>query len=706
MRDYRYRAFISYSHADQWWGHWLHRRLESYRVPRKLVGKDTAEEPVPARLTPIFRDRDDLPAGADLTEEVQSALRDSRFLVVICSPDSARSKWVNQEILHFKRLHGEGRILAAIIGGEPFAEDKPGQDLQECFPLALRYRLDADGELGRERTEPIAADFRPGGDGRKYGRSKIAAGLLGLKLDDLVRREVQRRNARMTALAAGSLAVAAVMGVLAYATLLARNDAQRQRAEAVQARGDAEGLIEFMLTDLREKLDAVGRLDALEVVGQRALSYYEARDVNASEADALGRRARTQMLIGEVDNLRGDLDAALRAYREAETTTHEQLERDPDNTQRIFDHAQSVFWVGYIAWQRGDLAEAARHMREYREHAERLVQLEPERTEWRVELGYAVSSLGAVEFEQRRWSEALELFEQSRAVNEANVARDPVDAQARLDLGQDYSYIGETLSVLGRYDEAAASFETEIALYDALTAAGAHELAASRREWAQIFLARMELDRGRLDPARARFARLAAALQDRRILRDGDTRLSEALAVVLTEWSQAEAAAGDLARARDLAAAAGDVTRELAAKDLGNLLWQAYRAHALAVSARLGPATPGAEPEIEAQRARVLELAQRSPQATFIVLAAADLELLAGDRAVAPDAAATHWRRGLELLATDPALRTPDEQCVALALHLRLGQEKEAREVAAILDGMGYRHPDYLGLRAALAAEP
>ena len=706
MRDYRYRAFISYSHADERWGSWLHRRLESYRVPRKLVGKDTAEGQVPARLTPIFRDRDDLPAGADLSNEVQSALRDSRFLLVICSPESARSNWVNQEILHFKRLHGEGRILAAIIGGEPFAEDKPGQDLQECFPLALRYCLDAGGELGSERTEPIAADFRPGGDGRKYGHSKIAAGLLGLRLDDLVRREVQRRNARMTALAAGSLAIAAAMGMLAYATLLARDEAQRQRAEAVQARGDAEGLIEFMLTDLREKLDAVGRLDALEVVGQRALSYYEARDVNDSEADALGRRARTQMLIGEVDNLRGDLDAALRAYREAEATTHEQLERDPHNTQRIFDHSQSVFWVGYIAWQRGDLAEAARHMREYREHAEQLVQLEPERMEWRVELGYALGSLGAVVFEQRRWPEALELFEKSRAINSANVALDPGDAQARLDLGQDYSYIGETLSVLGRYEEARASFENEIALYDELTASGVHELATSRREWAQIFLARMELDHGQLDSARVRYAGLAAALQGRLALREGDTRLREAQAVVLTGLSRAEAAAGNLAQARELAAAAEEVTRELAAKDVDNLLWQAYRAHALAAIARLLPAAPGMEPEIEAQRGRVLELARRSPQSTFIALAAADLELLAGDRAAAPGAAATHWRRGLELLAADPTLRTPDEHCVALALHLRLGQEQQAREIAAILDGIGYRHPDYLKARAALASAP
>ena len=77
MQERGYRAFISYSHADQRWGRWLHRKLEGYRVPHKLVGRKTPEGRVPRRLTPIFRDLDDLPAGSNLTEEVLDALRTS-----------------------------------------------------------------------------------------------------------------------------------------------------------------------------------------------------------------------------------------------------------------------------------------------------------------------------------------------------------------------------------------------------------------------------------------------------------------------------------------------------------------------------------------------------------------------------------------------------------------------------------------------------
>ena len=145
----RYRAFISYTHRDEKVVSWLHHALETYRLPAKLVGKHTSVGVVPQRLTPIFRDRDELPARADLGAAITAALQNSLFLVVVCSPAAAASKWVNEEIRAFKQHHGEDRVLAVIIGGEPFASDRrfaAGDSAlsladgaaQECFPLALR----------------------------------------------------------------------------------------------------------------------------------------------------------------------------------------------------------------------------------------------------------------------------------------------------------------------------------------------------------------------------------------------------------------------------------------------------------------------------------------------------------------------------------------------------------------------------------------
>lgn len=224
----RYSAFISYSHADQKCATWLHRKLENYRLPKTLVGTETPLGTVPRRLLPVFRDRDELSASSDLGVELRAALARSRFQIVICSPKSAMSHWVNEEILSFKRLHGEARTLALIIDGEPYSGDA-----RECFPAALRFRLAADGSLSTVAAEPIAADIRPNKDGRRLALLKLVSGLTGLKLDALVRRDVARRQRRLAAITATSVLIAVMtIGLAIYAEM------QRQVAEAQRRLAD------------------------------------------------------------------------------------------------------------------------------------------------------------------------------------------------------------------------------------------------------------------------------------------------------------------------------------------------------------------------------------------------------------------------------------------------------------------------------------
>ncbi len=184
---HRYWAFISYSHQDKAWGDWLHKRLETYRVPRRLVGKPHWSGTIPRRLFPIFRDRDELPSSADLGGVLNEALRQSRYQIIICSPRAAQSRWVNEEIKHFKSLGRENQLLAFIVDGEP----RVGSE-RECFPPALRFKSDAAGNLTDARTEIVAADARKGRDGRDGAVLKLIAGLLGVSYDDLKQRERQR----------------------------------------------------------------------------------------------------------------------------------------------------------------------------------------------------------------------------------------------------------------------------------------------------------------------------------------------------------------------------------------------------------------------------------------------------------------------------------------------------------------------------------
>ena len=237
----RYRAFISYSHADKRVADWLHRALETYRIPPKLVGTSTRVGIVPRRLTPIFRDRDELSATHDLGGALTAALEESMFLLVICSPASAKSRWVAEEILAFKRLHGEHRVLAVIAAGEP------GHASDECFPPPLRFALGANGELTDEIAHPIAADLREGKDGRQLGKLKLVAGLTGLRLDDVVQREAQRRTRRLVVVASGSAAGMVLAGGLALYANVQRIEADKQRKIAERESAASRAASDFLI---------------------------------------------------------------------------------------------------------------------------------------------------------------------------------------------------------------------------------------------------------------------------------------------------------------------------------------------------------------------------------------------------------------------------------------------------------------------------
>jgi WD40 repeat protein len=192
----KYFAFISYSHEDNKWAKWLHQTLEQYRIPKNLVGCQSRIGKIPRRIYPIFRDREELPTSTDLGANIHNALEQSMFLIVICSPHSAISLWVNEEIKQFKSMGGTERIISLIVDGEPNASDKPEIVAKECFPEWLRFRADSNFNLSTERVEPIAADVRANKDGKRNAYLKIVAGLIGVDYAILNDREKKRQHRR------------------------------------------------------------------------------------------------------------------------------------------------------------------------------------------------------------------------------------------------------------------------------------------------------------------------------------------------------------------------------------------------------------------------------------------------------------------------------------------------------------------------------
>jgi hypothetical protein len=207
---YRYWAFISYSHRDSDRAAKIHRRLETWRVPKSLVGRMTPAGAVPRRLFPIFRDRDELSGGENLDEVLKAALQQSRYLIVLCSPGAAASRYVEDEIRFFKALGRDARIIYVILSGDPSIEDPAAAGA--CFPLVARQRVGPAGQLVPGRVEPMAADLRSGKDGVRDGLLKVQARLLDVPFDELKQREARRRRrarACITALTCGVVALLA-----------------------------------------------------------------------------------------------------------------------------------------------------------------------------------------------------------------------------------------------------------------------------------------------------------------------------------------------------------------------------------------------------------------------------------------------------------------------------------------------------------------
>jgi len=317
-----YWAFLSYSHRDARWAAWLHKALETYRPPKQLVGAVTARGPVPKRLAPIFRDREELASSTDLGGSIGEALNKSACQIVICSPSAVRSRWVNEEILAFKRLGREDRIFCFIVGGEPNASDDPSQADQECFPNALRYQMGADGELTTIRTEPIAADARPGKDGRNNAKLKLIAGILGVGFDSLRQREQQRRQHRLFAIASGAMAGMVLTSGLAAYALMQRAAAQRETARAVAETRTAQETTRFLvdLFKISDPSEARGnKVTAREMLDKGAARIdHELAKVPGIQATLMDTLGTVYMGLGLVKQARPLLDRAVATRRRLE----------------------------------------------------------------------------------------------------------------------------------------------------------------------------------------------------------------------------------------------------------------------------------------------------------------------------------------------------------------------------------------------------
>lgn len=200
MKDnYKYFAFISYSHHDTKWGKRIQRKLESYRMPTTLCSKYGWER---KPINPIFFAPTDIQIGG-LTAELQDRLRDSRHLIVVCSPHSAQSKWVGEEIEYFHKLGRSNNIHFFIIDGIPNSNIKD----TECFNPIIK-ELGLPEILGANIHEKV---FRWSWLNRERAFVQLITKLLGVEFDSIWQRHRRLLKLKIVAWTIGFLVVITTM---------------------------------------------------------------------------------------------------------------------------------------------------------------------------------------------------------------------------------------------------------------------------------------------------------------------------------------------------------------------------------------------------------------------------------------------------------------------------------------------------------------
>jgi tetratricopeptide (TPR) repeat protein len=404
MAELRYRAFISYSHKDESWARWLHRALEAYRLPRNLVGNGTLKGEVPPRIRPVFRDRDDLSSATDLGSTVKQALADSENLVVICSPNAAVSHWVNEEIRHFAGLGRIDRIFCIIVDGEPAADGS----VAACFPTALT-------EIGL--LEPLAADVRQWADGKRVALLKLVAGLLGLRLDELRQRDLQRRRKRQA-----FTAVSVLMAVaLAVTTVVSKISERHEREKAEQ--------LATFVVDLGERLQSDIDLETLALISTEAARHLQDLDPNKLSPETGKKVALALRQMGRVNQSQGKPGAALESFQRSLDILKGLNDKYPDTPGLLFELGNAEFYIGNLHLRQDRYENALESMQNYHRMTRKLVQSDPGNPAWVMELSYSHNNLAALRLESGKGINEETLFHVAEATRlmEAVFAMKPGD---------------------------------------------------------------------------------------------------------------------------------------------------------------------------------------------------------------------------------------------------------------------------------------
>jgi len=707
---FTYRAFISYSHRDKAWADWLYKALETWRVPSRLVGTKTAHGEIPRRLNPVFRDREELSSSPELGTRINAALAQSENLIVLCSPASAASRWVNEEVLAYKRMGRGGRIFCLIVDGEPDATDLPGRETEECFCPALRFKLDANGQPTTERTEPIAADARPGKDGKPNAKLKLIGGMLDVGFDTLKQREQQRRIRRMTAITALAVCVMAVTIVLAIFALVSRHRAVIAQHEAIVAQQaaqrrqkQAEGLVNFMLGDLNDKLAQVQRLDIMQSVDDKAMAYFQSLPNSDVTSEALAQRAMALEKIGMVRMNLGQLPGALAAFNASITISSKLARDDPANIARQVAYSRTLAFIGMVHWNQGNLKaaqqgfESARQtlrpsLSQMKNDPSALFQLESLSND----IGHVLEARGQPDAAEAEYRKMLALTRQL-------VALKPDNSEYAAELGAAHNSLGRMALLRGDLAKAIAEYRID----DALETKLAERASKDNHQRENMLRLRAILGRTLALAGNSQTGihdlQQAVAMAETQSNADPNNATSqEFVALYSLQLARLERATGSLPAARTLNTKATSILATLTKRDPSNDDWKVEYAEALTEQAAETQAGRNKNDTRRLARTALdmLEpMLAKHPKERNTLLATLKAKLVLASLQHDPASARALREQALQLTQTVKTDRG-DPRLLALKIEalLALGRKDEARSGMTRLQASGYRDPEFISV--------
>lgn len=585
-------------------------------------------------------------------------------------------------------LYSFGILLHELFTGAPAYETADDKVIIQVMRAATLPIAGLDTDLTRliQDLEHLDPRRRPTAD--------EAVERLRWILDKPQRLRAQRLRWRLVA---GAFVV--LVALLALVSWFAVQ-ANRARREADRRRKQAEGLISFMIGDLRPKLESVNRLDLLDAVGEHALTYFRQTADSEETDEEMSRRIEAIDQIGEVRRSQGNLPLALATFREAHSLSRRLIARSPRFPMGRVRQSESGNWIGQVLFEQGDLDGALATWQEQLRLAQAGAAAKPRDRFWQHALAEANHNLGTVFDVKGDLPGALLSYRECLRIQRLLAAAYPGDRDVQTEMVATLAWVSNSQEQLGDLAGALSLRREHLAMQERLMALDPGDpVVRLDLASAQGFLAGLLAVMGDRPEARALYQKGFAIITDLAAKDPANTEMQRWLAAFHSAFASLALTDGNPVAALAELRVTRRLLEPLVAKDPTNSDWQFLLATCRSrTAAALAARDPAAAKE-EARAALALlapRLREAQPDVKTRAVAAETqvtlgrIEAARGDLPAARDA----WEQALGGLAPCPRPLTFWKVLVpATQAQLALGRTNEAQAGLERLKAMGYREP-------------